>query len=68
MRTSSHAAIESHGLVGWDAEKGRGRLFAFAVVSAAWDLGTSLGPRVIELEAVVDNKEGPEGLPLAPWS
>ena len=41
---------------------------AFTVVSAAWNLGTSLDPHVIELEAAVDNKEEPEDLPLAPWS
>ena len=41
---------------------------AFTVVSATWNLGTSLDPHVIELEAAVDNKEEPEDLPLAPWS
>ena len=41
---------------------------AFTVVSAAWNLGTSLDPHVIELEAAVGNKEEPEDLPLAPWS
>ena len=30
---------------------------AFTVVSAAWNMGTSLDPHVIELEAAVDNKE-----------
>ena len=41
---------------------------AFTVVSATWNLGTSLDPHVIELHAAVDNKEEPEDLPLAPWS
>ena len=41
---------------------------AFTVVSATWNMGTSLDPHVIELEAAVDNKEEPEDLPLTPWS
>jgi hypothetical protein len=40
----------------------------FTVLSAVWRAGTAEGPHEIELLAAVDNKEEPEGLPLAPWS
>ena len=55
-------------LHGWDAAGSGGGGSAFAAASTAWGLGTSPDPRAIELEAAVDNKEGPEDLPLAPWS
>ena len=41
---------------------------AFTVLSVSWNAGTDAAPHVIELLAAVDNREAPEGLPLAPWS
>jgi hypothetical protein len=41
---------------------------AFTVVKVSWNAGTTEDPHVVELLAAVDNKEAPEGLPLAPWS
>ena len=41
----------------------------FTVLSARWRAGTTAAePHEIELLAAVDNKQEPEGLPLAPWS
>ena len=41
---------------------------AFQVRSTTWRSGTVADPHVIELDACVDNKAAPLGLPLAPWS
>ena len=49
-------------------ERGPGPRPCRCEVSATWNAGTTADPHVIELEAAVDNKEAPEGLPLAPWA